>query len=38
MTSRRGLPEEMYSDNETNIRAADKELKSLILQLDQEKF
>ena len=38
MTSRMELPEEMYSDNGTNIRAADKELKSLILQLDQEKF
>ena len=37
MTSRRGLPEEMYSDNGTNLRAANKELKSLILQLDQEK-
>ena len=38
MTSRRGLMEEMYSDNGTNFRAADKEMKSLILQLDQEKI
>ena len=38
MTSRRGLMEEMYSDNGTNFRAADKELKSLISQLDQEKI
>ena len=32
MISRRGLMEEMYSDNGTNFRAADKELKSMILQ------
>lgn len=38
MTSRRGLPEEMYSDNATNFRAADKELNMLVLQLDQEKI
>ena len=38
MTSRRGLMEEMFSDNGTNFRAADKELKSLISQLDQEKI
>ena len=37
MTSRRGLMEEMYSDNGTNFRAADRELKSLVSQLDQEK-
>ena len=30
--------EEMYSDNGSNFRAADKELKSLIFQLDQEKI
>ena len=30
--------EEMYSDNGTYFRAADKEMKSLILQLDQEKI
>ena len=28
----------MYSDNGTNYRVADKEMKSLILQLDQEKI
>ena len=33
-----GLMEEIYSDNGTNFRAADKEMKSLILQLDQEKI
>ena len=37
MVNRRGLPEEMYSDNGTNFKAADKELKDLIQQLDQEK-
>ena len=38
MSSRRGVPVEMYSDNGTNFKAADKELKSLISQLDQEKI
>ena len=38
MTSRRGLPEEMYSDNGTNLKAADKELKSLLSQLDPERI
>ena len=38
MTRRRGLMEEMYSDNGTNFRAADKDLKSLISQLDHEKI
>ena len=32
MVNRRGLPEEMYSDNGTNFKAADKELKDLIQQ------
>ena len=35
MTDRRGLMKEMYSDNGTNFRAADKELKSLISQENQ---
>lgn len=34
MVSRRGLPEEVLSDNGTNFIAADRELKSLISQLD----
>lgn len=38
MPSRRGLIKEMYSDNGTNFRAADKELKSLISPLNQEKI
>ena len=38
MTSRRRLPEEMYSDNGTNLKAADKELKSLLSQLDPERI
>ena len=29
MASRRGFPNEMYSDNATNLKAADKELKQL---------
>lgn len=33
MVSRRGLPEEMLSDNGTNFKGDDRELKSLILQL-----
>lgn len=39
-SSRRGFPEEMYSDNGTNFKAAKKntkKLKSLISQLDKEK-
>ena len=38
MVSRRGLPEAMYSDNGTNFKGADKELKSLIAQLDETKI
>ena len=38
MASRRGLPEEMYSDNGTNFKGADKELKSLISQLGTDKI
>ena len=38
MASRRGLPETMYSDNGTNFKGADKELKSLLTQLDQTKI
>ena len=38
MASRRGLPEAMYSDRGTNFKGADKELKSLIAQLDETKI
>ena len=38
MVNRRGLPEEIYSDNATNFKAADKELKALLLQLDEDKI
>lgn len=34
MASRRGLPEAMYSDD-TTFKGADKELKSLIAQMDE---
>ena len=36
MTSLKGLMEEMYSDNGKNFRAADKEMKSLMLQKIKE--
>ena len=36
MVSRRGLPEKMFSDNGGNFVKADKELKDLMGQLDQE--
>ena len=36
MASRRGLPEEMFSDNGTNFKAADKELKTLISEFEPE--
>ena len=38
MTSRRGLPEVIYSDNGTNFKSADKELKSLISLLHTNKI
>ena len=38
MTSRRGLPDEMYSDNVTNFKGADNELKSLLADLDSDKI
>ena len=38
MASRRGLPEKMFSDNGGNFVKADKELKDLMGQLDQEKI
>ena len=38
MVNRRGLPAEIYSDNATNFKAADKELKALLLQLDEDKI
>ena len=38
MASRRGLPEEMYSDNGTDFKGADKELKSLLSQLVTDKI
>lgn len=38
MASRRGLPEEIYSDNGTNLKGADNELKSLVLQIDENKI
>ena len=36
MGSRRGLPEEIFSDNETNFKGADAELKSLVRELDEK--
>ena len=38
MTSRRGLPEEMFSDNGTNFKGADRELKTLLSELDETKI
>ena len=38
MASRRGFPNEMYSDNGTNLKAADKELKQLITAIEPEKI
>ena len=36
--SRRGLPEEMFSDNGTNFKGADRELKMLLSELDESKI
>ena len=38
MANRRGLPEEMISDNGTNFVGAERELKELVEQLDQDKI
>ena len=38
MTSRRGIPEAMFSDNGGNFVKNDKELKDLVNQLDKEKI
>ena len=38
MASRRGLPEDIFSDNGTNFKGADAELRSLILMLDDERI
>ena len=38
MASRRGLPDEIYSDNGTNFKGADNELKALLTQLDEAKI
>ena len=37
MASRRGVPEELYSDNGTKFKGADNELRLLVAQLDNEK-
>ena len=37
MASRRGVPEEMYSDNGTNFKGTDNELRLLVAQLNNEK-
>ncbi|MCG8034838.1 MAG: DUF1759 domain-containing protein, partial [Candidatus Thiodiazotropha taylori] len=38
MASRRGLPEEIFSDNGTNFKGADAELKSLVRELDPNRI
>lgn len=36
--SRRGVPEDMYSDNGTNFKGADNELRSLVAQMDNDEM
>ena len=38
MASRRGVPEEFFSDNGTNFKGTDAELKSLVKELDENKI
>ena len=38
MASRRSVPEELFSDNGTNFRGVDAELKSLVKELDENKI
>ena len=38
MTNGRGLPEEMISDNGSNFVGAERELRELVAQLDQDKI
>ena len=38
MVNRKGLPEEMISDNGSNFVGAERELRELVLQLDQDKI
>ncbi|XP_076655808.1 uncharacterized protein LOC143360652 [Halictus rubicundus] len=37
MGARRGFPSQLYSDNATNLKGADREIKQLIQDLDQQK-
>lgn len=38
MACQRGLPEEMFSDNGTNFNGADRELNTLLSELDESKI
>ena len=38
MASRRGLPEDIFSDNGTNFKGADAELRSMMSKLDNERI
>ena len=38
MSSRRGVPEDFFSDNGTNFNSADADLKSLVRELDENKI